>query len=228
MPQEAFLRLERLEKDGFPADHAADLGIPLLTLPAAEREKARQWLDERREAGRSFVAVCPGANQSAKFWPLERFEEIGRRLLAQGDLEPLVIGGPVEREMGDRLLAAWGRGINAAGEFSVMGSAALLNECRFLVGLDTGTTHLAAALGIPCVALYADRDPPGQWEPLGEGHILLRHPVPCAGCGLEDCPVPDHPCMTGITVDTRLGGHPKDQRPCIKTAPPKWRGCLLG
>ena len=131
---------------------------------------------------------------------MERFEEIGRRLIAQG-IEPMVIGGPVERAMGDRLLAAWGRGINAAGQFSVMGSAALLNQCRFLVGLDTGTTHLAAALGVPCVALYADRDPPGQWEPLGEGHILLRHPVPCGGCRVKECPVPNHPCMTGISTE---------------------------
>jgi len=199
VPREAVMLLERLEKD-FAADRAADMSMPLLHLPRAERDKAHVWLEEQRPSGTVFAAVCPGANQPAKFWPMDRFEEIGRRLIAQG-IEPLVIGGPVEQVAGDRLLAAWGRGINAAGQFSVMGSAALLSQCRFLVGLDTGTTHLAAALGVPCVALYADRDPPGQWEPLGAGHILLHNAVPCGGCRAVECPVLNHPCMTGISIE---------------------------
>jgi len=196
---EAIMRLERLEKD-LPADRAADMLPPLLRIPMEERDKARTWLEEQHPSGMTFAAVCPGANQPAKFWPMDRFEEVGRRLIAQG-IEPIVIGGPAEREMGDRLLAAWSHGINAAGQFRVIESAALLSQCRFLVGLDTGTTHLAAALGVPCVALYADRDPPGQWEPLGEGHILLRHSVPCGGCRVKECPVPCHPCMTGISTE---------------------------
>ncbi len=199
VPREAVMLLERLEKD-IGADRAADMRMPLLCLPLEERDKARAWLEEQRPSGTVFAAVCPGANQPAKFWPMERFEEIGRRLIAQ-QVEPVVIGGPVERAIGNHLLAVWGRGINAAGQFSVMESAALLSQCRFLVGLDTGTTHLAAALGVPCVALYADRDPPGQWEPLGAGHVLLHHAVPCGGCRTVECPVPNHPCMTGISTE---------------------------
>jgi ADP-heptose:LPS heptosyltransferase len=91
--------------------------------------------------------------------------------------------------------------VNAAGQFSVMGSAALLGQCRLLVGLDTGTTHMAAALDVPSVVLFADRTRPGQWEPLGDRHILIRKAVACGGCLKRDCPVPDHPCMTGISVD---------------------------
>lgn len=201
VPQEAVLRLERLEKDGVAADRAADMAIPLLHLLPEEQGRARAWLDARQTGGTALVAICPGANQPANFWPLERFEEIGRRLLAAGGVTLLIIGGPAEREMGERLLASWGAGINAAGEFSVVGSAALLRECRYMVGLDTGTTHLAASFGVPCVVLSGERNPPGQWAPLGEGHRILRHPVPCAGCGHRVCPLADHPCMTGITVE---------------------------
>ena len=197
---EAVMRLERLAGD-IAGDPAADMAPPLLRSGPQEREAARAWLEERRPAGTVFAAICPGANQPANFWPLERFEEIGRRLSSLDGVVPLVIGGPAEREMGGRLLAAWGRGVNAAGQFSVMGSAALLGQCRFLVGLDTGTTHLAAALGVPCVTISGERNPPGQWAPLGPGHVVLRHPVPCAGCGHRVCPVPDHPCMTGIGTD---------------------------
>lgn len=171
-------------------------------MPKPELEQANQWLAIRRNHTKVLTAICPGANQSAKFWPLDRFEEIGRRLIEQGESDLIVIGGPAERSIGNQLTAAWGNGINAAGQFSVMESAALLSRCKFLLGLDTGTTHLAAALGIPCIALYADRDPPGQWEPLGNNYVLLRHPVPCGCCGLKECPIPDHPCMTKITTES--------------------------
>ena len=201
VPQEAVLRLERLEKDGVAPDRAADMGIPLLHLLPEERDKARAWLGERQAPGTALVAICPGANQPANFWPIERFEEIGRRLMSLGRVTPLIVGGPAEWETGERLLAVWGGGINAAGGFSVVGSAALLSECHFMVGLDTGTTHLAATFGIPCLVLSGERNPPGQWAPLGVGHIILRHPVPCAGCGLRVCPIPNHPCMVGLTVE---------------------------
>lgn len=203
---EAVLRLERLEKDGIRQDRSADMEMPLLSIPAQESDSIGEWLNEQYalqsvKPRKGIAVICPGSNQSAKFWPMERFEELGRRILQSEDMELVVIGGPAEREMGEHLLKAWGSGINAAGQLSVMGSAALIGRSRFLVGLDTGTTHLAAVLGIPCVALYADRDPPGQWEPLGDRHILLQNHVPCGGCRAKDCPVPNHPCMTGIRVE---------------------------
>ena len=200
IPHEAIMRLDRLEQDGIEERRSSDMGLPLLAVPIHESDEARLWLEGKCRSEKMQVAVCPGANQSAKFWPIERFEEIGRRLISLG-MEIIIIGGPAEKEAGDRLVSAWGQGINAAGQFSVIGSAALISKCCLLLGLDTGTTHLAAALGVPCVALYADRDAPGQWEPLGESHLVLRHPMPCGGCGVDLCPVPGHPCMTGIHVD---------------------------
>jgi ADP-heptose:LPS heptosyltransferase len=200
---EAFLRLERLQADGIEVRPEIDLKPPLLSPPPAEMCTTDEWLRARRQApDRLLVAVCPGANQQANFWPRERFVEIGRRLIADGRFEPLVVGGPAERAAGDEMVTTWGLGLNAAGQFSPLGSAALLRRCAFLIGLDTGTTHLAAAVGIPCVALYGDRNPPGQWFPLGEGHRILQHRTPCGGCRHSLCPLPAHPCMHGITVDT--------------------------
>ena len=69
------------------------------------------------------------------------------------------------------------------------------------IGVDTGTTHLAAAAGTPVVALYSHRAPIMQWAPIGRGHRIVDHPVPCAGCAAVVCPVAEHPCMAEITVD---------------------------
>ncbi|MGO8674191.1 MAG: glycosyltransferase family 9 protein [Capsulimonadaceae bacterium] len=205
VPHEADIRLERLAMDGVFSDKVKDLAFPLVTANGDDVKHAVEWLNQnRRFPGRPLVAVCPGANQPAKYWQLERFIEIGSRLINVG-YEPVVIGGPTESVAGRKMVEAWDAGANAAGQFSVLGSTALLSLCDFLVGLDTGTTHLAASLGLPCVALYADRDPAGQWTPLGDRHVVLIHQVPCGGCGLKDCTVPGHPCMTNITAEQVWG-----------------------
>lgn len=201
---EALLRLERLRRDGIDVSDESDLAKPFLLLPAKYVSEARQWLASRRQKpSLPLVALCPGCKQPANTWPVDHFTQIGHRLVQQGHVELLVVGGPDEREIGNKMAEEWGRGLNAAGLFSPLGSAALLAECAFMVGLDTGTTHLAAAQGVPCVALYGCREEPGRFYPIGKKNIVLRNSVPCAGCRLieKPCPLVSHPCMAGITVD---------------------------
>lgn len=202
---EALCRLERLRLDGIDISKESDLSKPFLNIPQTDLAKVLTWLGaEREQKSRDLVAICPGSKQPANIWPEERFIEIGKRFVQLGKYELIVVGGPAESHIGDRMVSAWGEGINAAGKFSVLESAALLGQCLFCIGLDTGTTHLAAAMGRPCVALYGERDNQGRFEPLGEGHIVLRTKVSCAGCRLIEtpCNVAGHPCMTGIDVDT--------------------------
>ncbi len=201
---EAMFRLERIRMDGIDCSLESDLSKPFLTVPKNAVEEARKWLNRHRiDPGKPLVALCPGCKQPANIWPIDRFIEIGRRLVRQGRAEVLIVGGPAEHEIGEQMVRAWGSGLNAAGKFPVLVSSALLSQCIFMVGLDTGTTHLAAAQGVPCVALYGCREEPGRFFPLGKGHIVLRNPVSCAGCRLilEPCRVYGHPCMNGITTD---------------------------
>ncbi|MEO7674874.1 MAG: glycosyltransferase family 9 protein, partial [Pyrinomonadaceae bacterium] len=199
---EAVRKLRRLEKDGIPFLPDEDLLMPMMTFAPAEIKKTVEWLASRRkDADASLIALAPGCKTSANAWPVESFIEIGSRLMAAKKCEIIVVGGEAEREMGDRMVERWGSGINSAGDFSVRESGALLSRCDIYIGLDTGTTHLAAVAGTRCFAIYGERNNPGHWFPLGNGHAVLFHPVKCAGCRLQDCPIPDHPCMTGITID---------------------------
>lgn len=199
---EALRRLDNLAQDGLDVSAEADLSLPLLALSEKARHDARRWLHERlSRAERPRIAICPGAASPANIWPVERFIEIGRRLIGLDCYEMVVCGGQAEQAMGNRMIAEWGQGINAAGHFPVLGTAAILKECAFMVGLDTGTTHLAAAVGVPCIDLQGGRMLPGYWDPLGTGHIIVRHPVNCVGCGRTSCVSSKHPCMRGITVE---------------------------
>jgi ADP-heptose:LPS heptosyltransferase len=116
-----------------------------------------------------------------------------------------VFGAQHEHALGDALCRAWGTGaINVSGSLTIAESAALLERCAAYVGNDTGTMHLAASVGTPCVAIFSARDNPGRWEPVGEGHLVLRHDVPCAGCQLTTCIERERACLKGIEVSDVL------------------------
>lgn len=200
--QEAIRRLENMRRDGVDISLESDFSRPFLPLSDATRHTVQTWLQGRRRyPEKSLIAVCPGARSQSNTWPLKRFTEIGRRLINLGAYEVVVCGGPAEYAAGELLVQEWGEGINAAGSFSVLESAALLEGCRFMVGLDTGATHLAAAVGAPCITLQGGRMRPGHWDPLGNNHTVLRFPVPCDGCRLTTCRLSMHPCMKGISVE---------------------------
>lgn len=200
--QEAVLKLRRLALDGIEFQRTADLGTPLISPSSSDLKDIEKWLGEKGIADDvPLISIAPGCKQQVNEWPLENFVELGRRLSA-GNAGTLVItGGPAEAEAGERLAAAWGGGINAAGALSVKKTAALLSRCRFHIGLDTGTTHLAAAAGTRCFSIYGGRNNPGLWYPIGPDHSIVHHPVACSPCRSETCRVPGHPCMTRITVD---------------------------
>ena len=174
-----------------------------LTLPAAERHNALEMLKELGiPGGRRLVAVAPGSKMPAKIWPQERFRELGARLLKNySDVHLLAVGGKEDTRAADSLCAEWGeRAHNLAGRLSIYGSAAVLERCTIYVGNDAGAMHLAAMMGVPCVGFFSARDYPGQWEPYGTDHAILRHETECAGCMLTHCPY-DNKCLGLITVD---------------------------
>lgn len=200
---EAVLKLKRLQTDEIEVIPEKDFQLPLLNFSDTEMESINKWLADRRKKPNSrLIAIAPGCKTRANVWSLENFIQIGHKLIADENCELLVIGGKAECEAGKKMISDWGEGINAAGEFSVRKSGALLSKCDFLIGLDTGTTHLAASVGTRCFAIYGERNNQGHWYPLGNGHTIIFHPVKCAGCRLFVCPLPDHPCMKNISVES--------------------------
>jgi len=146
-----------------------------------------------------LIAFAPGSKMQAKRWPLDRFADLGERILSRFRVTPVVVGGDEDRELGNELLSRWKCGLNAAGVFSVRESAELLRRCRLYIGNDTGAMHLAAAVQTHCLAIFSARDIPFKWHPFGEGHIVLRKPVDCQGCKLTMCS--HQTCLQLITVD---------------------------
>ncbi len=189
--------LQLVAFDGTPAEPAA----PVIR-PAAED---LAWAEEAlRSAGldpaqRTVIAFNPGATYgNAKRWPIERYLELGRRLVADLGAGIVVVGGPAEQALGDALAAQLpaGSAVSLSGRTSIRRLSALLQRCRLLVTNDTGPMHVAQAVGTRIVAIFGPTDPVNT-PPYGSNHVLLRKPVECSPCFLRECPI-DHRCMTRI------------------------------
>ena len=173
-----------------------------LLLTAEEKSIAENWLGENCGSAlsdRRLIGVAPGSKWDSKIWDESKYIETLSRLITKKDLFPVIFGGSEDRDKGQRIIDALGTGANAAGAFTVRESAAALAHCRIYVGNDTGTMHLAAAVGVPVVAIFAAIDYPGRWLPYGGGNIILRKTVPCEGCHSPLCKF-NHECLE-TTVD---------------------------
>ncbi len=174
-----------------------------LALTSEEERSAEDWLRAHvpgYPSAVSLVGIGPGSKWPSKIWPEERYAALGRRLNDELSLFPIVFGGPGDVPVAQRLLKHWGCGAYAAGALAVRPAAAALARCRLFVGNDTGTLHLAAAVGTPCVGVYAAHAWPGLGYPYGSGHIVLRRSPPCEGCLLPVCIKEGMRCLREISV----------------------------
>jgi ADP-heptose:LPS heptosyltransferase len=186
----------------------ADIGIVaktsetdlLLTENEVAAAKHSLGVAEIARADAKFIAVGPGAKWESKMWSEDRYGEVVAELVHKYDCHPIVFGGKEDVEKGERMIRKWGRGSNAAGLLTVRESAAILGECLHYVGNDTGTMHLAAAMGTPCVAIFSAIDWIGKWEPFGENNRIFRSAFECKGCDLGKC-VNQKQCLELIEMD---------------------------
>lgn len=145
------------------------------------------------------VGICAGAEYGpAKRWALERFAEVAN---AVPQVEWVLVGAPGEKEMGERLSSMiTGRHQNLVGKTSLTELIQRLRQCSLLVTNDTGTMHLAAAIGVPTVSIFGSTEPV-LTGPVGPQHTVVRHHVPCSPCFKRECPFGHYECMTKITPE---------------------------
>ena len=137
-----------------------------------------------------MLALVPGAAHFTKRWPAEHWAALVDHLSPTNDL--VILGGESERGLAQSL-ADRGQGnvASAAGEFSLLGSAALLRKAAAAVAGDTGLMHIATAVGTPVIALYGPGVEqfgffPGQAAAkVRERDLYCR---PCSAHGSARCP----------------------------------------
>lgn len=129
-----------------------------------------QLLPPRATAASGAMVVAPGSGGVEKCWPAEHWLALAHRFHAQGyDLQ--VVIGPVEIERDDPRAWSWPSNTNFVVEQEPVRLAKVLEGARAFVGNDSGTTHLAAMLAVPTVAIFVATDA-SVWAPVG-AHVQV-------------------------------------------------------
>ncbi len=133
------------------------------------------WLAARGPVlGSPYALLVPGTSPThggAKRWPISRFAETARLLLARG-IMPVVLGGSGDRESAQAILAACPGAMDLTGKTSIQDVAGLASRATLAIGGDTGPIHLAALMGCRVVALYSRFSDPALSAPVGNVRLL--------------------------------------------------------
>ncbi len=189
-------RRHLLGQCGFPLEPARfDLAIP----PAEQR-----WAEENVPAGALHLSVS--ASLPLKEWPLANNVELVRWLLARRpDYQVVATTAPSAREQAR--LAALGEAVQdvrlrlMSTPLPISRLAALLQRCALHVGPDSGVIHLAAALGVPTLAIFRQYADMADWLPRGPRHAHLAAPCECVNAKSAPCMAGIARCLANISAE---------------------------
>jgi len=166
----------------------------------AHRTAMREWLAARRRSnGRLIALAVAAAYGPAKEWPVARYAALIDRLAEHHGVECVLVGAPNERPRCEMVASATQRGaLVAAGHTSVGQAVALLALCDGFAGNDSGAMHIASALGIPTVGIFASTNPQ-RTGPLGPRAQALYHRIKCSPCLERTCRFGHYDCLKQVT-----------------------------
>ena len=144
----------------------AHLGIPHAPVtwnlgPCASERAAQQAFVEK--VGRPYAAIVCGTSDADRDWMPERWAAVCDALHSQYGLQPVLVGGPSERERttAAQIIAAAkvAKPLSALGEGGLRGLVGILHAAELVLSLDTAPLHISVALGKPVIALMSQADP---------------------------------------------------------------------
>jgi heptosyltransferase-2 len=181
-----------------------------LDVTEDQRQRAEQTLSAAGARHRvPRIAIGAGASYgSAKCWPPDRFADFVNRFRLHTDADVTLFGTASEEIVSDAIAAGIkGPSISLVGKTTIADLPALLSRCQLYVGNDSGAMHVAAAVGLPVVAIFGPTDPHGT-APITPRVTVVQEKPYCSPCFLRRCPI-DHRCMTSIgpgAVETAARG----------------------
>lgn len=205
-PHESHYYLELLKRLGVIDAYSPVRSIELrpAAFAAASRPRLLAKLASLGHApdARPILGISPGASfGTAKRWPAERFAALVQQLGGSTGTLCVLFGSAQEAPLAAEIAAASpGNTISLAGQTKLSDFIELVAGCDAYLTNDTGTMHVAAALGVPTLAIFG---PTNEHEtaPLGPQVEMIVGQAECRPCKLRHCPYGHHQCMTSIAPE---------------------------
>ncbi|HEY9786624.1 MAG TPA: glycosyltransferase family 9 protein [Candidatus Obscuribacterales bacterium] len=191
--------------------HEVDSTLDILgcaNIPVADKH-LEAWISDKeisrvREIapqlwnGQRAVLIHAAAAHPDKMYPLESWAAVLQHLSRKEKLLPYFTGAEADFSLYERLISlAQVDGINLAGKLTLRESMALYSKMELAVCVDSGPAHLAAAAGIPTVAIFGPTDP-FRWRPYGDQHVaVFDRSISCEACHKHK-ELTEHACLSQL------------------------------
>lgn len=201
-------------------DHDIERNLSLL-LPFGIREKEAEWGisvgdDQKKyvqqilknrgwDDGRLIVGINPGSVWKTKQWIKERFACVARHCAEKWHAGVILFGGMQDETVCSDMAALAGSSVlNMCGKTNLRQLSALIRACGLFITNDSGPMHIAAASGVPTLAIFGPTTRELGFSPYGKEHRVIEVDMACRPCGLHGgnkCPEKHFNCMKEITVE---------------------------
>jgi ADP-heptose:LPS heptosyltransferase len=170
-------------------------------VPSEEDRAAATTLLGMSGIDGAFALLHPtrGLSAQRERWPASGFIALARALRERDGVPLLVTGAPADAAFAEAVAHGSGAA-SIAGATTIGTYAALAERARYVVAIDSGPMHVAAAVGAPTLGIFAlQSDEPDRWAPLGPRVRVVRAVYPCPpGHRKETCP--DFACVRHLDI----------------------------
>lgn len=175
-----------------------DRPVPQIYITGQETAAARAFLEKNNLKGKPVFGVAPGASYGpSKRWPAERFASVLKGLTDEYGGAALVFGGPEDKEACAGVKEALPSAIDLSGKIPLRESIALLSCSSAFITNDSGPMHIAAALGVPTVAVFGSTED-SLTGPVGMNAASVREKIDCSPCFKRECAFGHYECLTRV------------------------------
>lgn len=182
-----------------------DKGIEISVTKKGEKFAEAFFRNNKITSSDLVIVVHPGARQKYIRWKKKGFAEVADRLIRERSAKVILTGGG-----GDDQVVCEVRGIMKERPFMAVDHeltelVSLIKKCSLFIGNSTGPMHIAAALGVPTVAIFGPIHPLDsycEWGPWSKDSVVVSKDLSCKKCHPTDCKTFD--CMKQIQAEDVL------------------------
>jgi ADP-heptose:LPS heptosyltransferase/GT2 family glycosyltransferase/SAM-dependent methyltransferase len=185
-----------------PGEPGQGTGLP---LTAEERRQSTRLLQGLLpSSGRLVVGVHPAVGNPIRRWPAEHFARLADKLIGDLGADVVFCGASGDVPLVDGIRSKMRHhAFSVAGEVSLRQFIGLAERFDLLIGNVSAAVHIAAAQGVPTLAIFGGQVDPQEWSPRGASVTSIRLALPCSPCfrgSPSECPWVLE-CLSGLSVE---------------------------
>lgn len=152
-----------------------------------------EWLKSFRKDPDEYIVIVPGARWETKIWPAAYFGEVASLV----PVRSVVVGSSADKGIAERVVeSSRGKAVSLAGSTTLTELIEIMRGARLVISNDSGPMHIAAAVGVPVVAIFGPTSPE-RTGPYGGSHMIIRSGAACSPCFKKKCR--DLKCLKEVT-----------------------------